>query len=91
MGGPTLLEACRLLLEACAFFLIQYLASMRSVFCAANSLNVNVVHFIIIPFCFGQAIATVPASGIHSRLLDPRTHAFQNAGRPQQREFWAQV
>ena len=23
--------------------------------------------------------------------LDPRTHAFQNAGRPQQREFWAQV
>ena len=49
MGGPTLLAACCLLLEACAFFLIQYLASMRSVFCAANSLNVNVVHFIIIP------------------------------------------
>ena len=43
-----LLAACCLRLEA--FFLIQYLASMRSVFCAANSLNVNVVHFIIIPF-----------------------------------------
>ena len=41
------LEACGLLLEACAFFLIQYFASMRSVRCAANSLNVNVVHFII--------------------------------------------
>ena len=38
-----LLEACRLELEA--FFLIQYFASMRSVRCAANSLNVNVVHF----------------------------------------------
>ena len=41
------LVACCLRPEACAFFLIQYLASMRSVFCAANSLNVNVVHFII--------------------------------------------
>ena len=38
-----LLEACRLELEA--FFLIQYFGSMRSVRCAANSLNVNVVHF----------------------------------------------
>ena len=41
------LEACGLLLVAFSFFLIQYFASMRKVFCAASSLNVNVVHFII--------------------------------------------
>jgi len=38
-----MLEACGLKLEA--FFLIQYFGSIRKVFCAANSLNVNVVHF----------------------------------------------
>ena len=40
--------ACCLSLAACR--LIQYLGSRRSVFCAASCLNVNVVHFIIIPF-----------------------------------------
>ena len=49
------LGAWRLKLEAWTFlffFLIQYPASMRSVFCAANSLNVNVVHFIsLLSFC----------------------------------------
>ena len=39
---------CLPLAARCFFFLFsQYLASMRNVRCAANSLNVNVVHFII--------------------------------------------